>query len=179
MASCSVARHCYFGGLIGFLVAALSSAQCKTDRNCLAPAFLHCSTILSATWLGVPEMNSSSLTVGWKKNRGHFKLDEIADVCIRFDLPSHTKPECIRVATFNRLASETGASKSTEHPLCGRAVPAPQGAKNGARNGTQHWRNGSSKPRAVRDVRTFDGLIDLHEKIDLGLSTVAIGYTDA
>lgn len=31
----------------------------------------------------------------------------------------------------------------------------------------------------MRDVRTFGGLIDLHEKIDLGLSTAATGHTDA
>jgi hypothetical protein len=39
--------------------------------------------------------------------------------------------------------------------------------------------NKSSKLRAVRDVRTIGGLIDLHERSDLGLSTAATGHTDA
>src|SRR3984893_17271439 len=100
----------------------------------------------------------------------HSKLDEIAHVCTRFDLSVHTsctrKPECTRVATFTQLASgnwRVQVRRKTRYvaETFRRRKDGEEWALEMERNID---RNGSSKPRAARNVRTFGDLIDLHDE---------------
>jgi len=105
-----------------------------------------------------------------KEERVHSKLDEIAHVCTRFDLSVHTwctrKPECTRVATFTQLTSgnwRVQVRRKTRYvaETFRRRKDGEEWALEMERNID---RNGSSKPRAVRNVRTFGDLIDLHDE---------------
>jgi hypothetical protein len=96
-----------------------------------------------------------------KRERVHSKLDEIAHVCIRFDLSVHTsctpKSECTRVAIFTQLASgnwRVQVRRKTRYvaETFRRRKDGEEWALEMERN---IGRNGSSKPRVVRRVRPF------------------------
>jgi len=104
-----------------------------------------------------------------KHERVHSKLDEL-HVCTRFDLSVRTsctrKPECTRVATFTQLASgnwRVQVRRKTRYvaETFRRRKDGEEWALEMERNID---RNGSSKPRAARNVRTFGDLIDLHDE---------------
>ena len=79
----------------------------------------------------------------------------------------HTKAGVHTRGDLHKLHPETGASKSGARP-----VMWPRRSED-ARMAKEEWalemernidRNGSSKPRVVRNVRTFGDLIDLHDQ---------------
>ena len=98
------------------------------------------------------------------------KLAQIVHVCTRFGLSVHTwctrKPECTRVATFTQLGSgnwRVQVRRKTRYvaETFRRRKDGEEWALEMERNID---RNGSSKPRVVRNVRTFGDLIDLHDE---------------
>jgi len=103
-----------------------------------------------------------------EEERVHSKLAQIAHVCTRFDLSLHTwftrEPACTRVATFTQLASgnwRVQVRRKTRYvaETFRRRKDGEEWALDTERNIV---RNGSSKPRVIRNVRTFGDLIDLH-----------------
>jgi len=73
----------------------------------------------------------------------------------------HTKAECTRVATFTQLASGNWRVQIRRKT---RYVAETFRQRKRSKWSVTIDRNGSSKPRVVRNVRTFGDLIDLPDE---------------
>src|SRR6266436_9694897 len=102
-------------------------------------------------------MNREPVHSNWTKL--HTFVPVLTSRCTR-------KPECTRVATFTQMASgnwRVQVRRKTRYvaETFRRRKDGEEWALEMERNID---RNGSSKPRAVRNVRTFGDLIDLHDE---------------
>src|SRR5690349_13501021 len=117
---------------------------------------------------GLPKARSQITPSSTSQNLCVEVLAQIAHAFTRFDpLGAHTctrKPECTRVATFTQLAS--GNWRVQARPVMWRR--RSDGART-AKNGRSRWSatlTAMDRPShsAVRNVRTFGDLIDLHDE---------------